>query len=444
MDRLAEHLGEHSARGLAHAVGQAVGSGVFAPGQRLPPIRTVASVLGLSPTTVSAAWVLLARAGTIHTDGRRGTVIVAARPGRPTRYRRALEGHTRFPVDLSTGVPDPALLPDVRPTLRRLRATASPGSYLDEPVLPELLDVLHGDWPFAAEQITVTDGAMDAIDQALAGRVRFGERVVVEHPCFPPLLDLLETLGAHTVGVPVDHEGLLPDRLAEALRAPAAAVILQPRAHNPTGASLSTQRAADLAGVLRGRDLLIIEDDSAGAIASAAPVSLGRWLPDRVLHVRSYSKSHGPDLRLATLGGPRALVEPIVERRLLGQGWTSRLLQRILLDLLTDPDSVAAVRAARREYARRRRLVTTALRRRDIDLPDGDGINLWLPVHDEPSALLSLASHGIAAAAGSPFELLPDSTPHLRITVGLIAERPAEIAGHLATAATAGVRGVRR
>ncbi len=64
------------------------------------------------------------------------------------------------------------------------------------------------------------------------------------------------------------------------------------------------------------------------------------------MHVRSFSKSHGPDLRIAALGGPRDLVDRIVARRMLGPGWTSRMLQTILLDLLTDGTSLDAVTEA--------------------------------------------------------------------------------------------------
>jgi DNA-binding transcriptional MocR family regulator len=83
----------------------------------------------------------------------------------------------------------------------------------------------------------------------------------------------------------------------------------------------------------------------------------------RTVHIRSLSKSHGPDLRLAAVGGPAAILDLILERRLLGQGWTSRLLQHLPLDLLQDPACIAAVSKARREYARRRRLVGPALAR---------------------------------------------------------------------------------
>ncbi|MBN9620320.1 MAG: GntR family transcriptional regulator, partial [Actinobacteria bacterium] len=187
-----ERMSEPTARGLANAVGQAVGDGVLGEGDRLPPIRTVAVQLGLSPTTVSAAWSMLARAGTIHTDGRRGTVVADRRAG-PTRYRRALRLDAPFSLDLSTGTPDGDLLPDLQPALRRI-ATSTPFTYLDEPVLPALADALAAEWPFAAERITVVDGAMDALQLIAESHLRFGDRVAVEEPNFPPLLDLLDSL----------------------------------------------------------------------------------------------------------------------------------------------------------------------------------------------------------------------------------------------------------
>src|SRR5665647_1851133 len=86
-----ERLELPSARGLAQAVSRAVRDGALAPGAKLPPIRAVATQLGLSPTTVSAGWALLARSGAIRTDGRRGTPIAGLQDPAPGRYRRALE-----------------------------------------------------------------------------------------------------------------------------------------------------------------------------------------------------------------------------------------------------------------------------------------------------------------------------------------------------------------
>jgi len=425
---------ELTARGLADAVGRAVGEGALPPGAKLPPIRWVADELRMSPTTVSAAWQLLRRSGTIQTDGRRGTVVTTPRTSGPGRYRAALRGRHGFTLDLSTGVPDPLLLPPLPPFSG---VSPAPGSYLDEPVLPELTTVLRDSWPFPAERLTVFDGAMDAIDQIASSLLRLGDRAVVENPCFPPLLDLLDALGVRVIGVETDRAGMVPSSLVGALRQRPAVVFLQPRALNPTGASWSGRRATALAAVLlRSPRTYVVEDDSAGHVASAPLHSLGSLLPGRTVHVRSYSKSHGPDLRLAAVGGPAAVLDPVLERRLLGQGWTSRLLQSLLLNLLTDPASRAAVRHARDEYARRRHLVVSALNDCGVAMPPGDGLNIWLPVADEQAALIALASEGIAVAAGAAFAPGPSpGPPHLRVTVGLLTADHAAVAARLAAAA---------
>ena len=430
-----ERLEEHSSRGVAQAVSRAVRDGELRPGARLPSIRVLATGLGLSPTTVSAGWALLARSGAIRTDGRRGTTVADLRDPVPGRYRRALERQPDFALDLSTGIPDPALLPNLGTALGDLTTAAIPGSYLDDPVLPGLLDVLKAQWPYAAEELMVVDGAMDALDLVSRTLLRFGDRVVVEHPCFPPLLDLLESIGVEVVGVPVDDDGLRPQPLTAALGSHTSAVFLQPRAQNPTGASMTADRAEALAPILAHAGMPVVEDDSAGAVAATSPISLGQWIPDQVIHIRSFSKSHGPDLRLAAMSGPSDLLREVIHRRELGQGWTSRVLQRVLLSLLTDPRVVADIDRARDEYTRRRVALVAALSSRGVQVAGGDGLNLWVPVHDESAAIVRLASQGVGVTPGSPFDVIAGGGAHVRVTAGLVAGGHEELAAILAAAA---------
>ncbi|MEO8519195.1 MAG: PLP-dependent aminotransferase family protein [Dermatophilaceae bacterium] len=437
LEAIEERIDELSSRGLARAVSSAVRDGALRPGSRLPPIRVLATALGLSPTTVSAGWALLARSGAIRTDGRRGTTIADLRDPVPGRYRRALGRQLDFALDLSTGIPDPALLPDLGPALGDLNTAGIPGSYLDDPVLPGLLDVLRAQWPYPTDELMVVDGAMDALDLVSRTLLRFGDVVIVEHPCFPPLLDLLESIGVEVVGVPLDEAGLLPESLTEALtsRGHISAVFLQPRAQNPTGASMTRRRARDLATILARTGTPVIEDDSAGAVAATPPISLGQWIPGQVIHIRSFSKSHGPDLRLAAMGGPSDLLREVIHRRELGQGWSSRVLQRVLLNLLTDPTAVADVDRARDEYTRRRAALVAGLTSRGVQVAEGDGLNLWVPVHDESAAIVRLASQGVGVTPGSPFEVIPDGGAHVRVTAGLVSQGHDELAEILAAAA---------
>jgi DNA-binding transcriptional MocR family regulator len=443
ISELENRMDQPTAKGLATAVSRTVRDGVLRPGDKLPPIRELAHQLAFSPTTVSAAWGLLARAGTLRTDGRRGTVVADVSAPREGRYRQALEHQTGFALDLSTGIPDERLLPGLSRALRAVTTAGTPLSYLDDPVLPELAEVVAASWPYPAPALTVVDGALDALDLVIRTTLRYGDRVVVEHPSFPPLLDLLEAAGADVVGVPMDAEGMLPDALAEAAATPAVAVFLQPRSHNPTGISITPARAAALADVLRGSETLVVEDDSGGAISVAPDVSLGSFLPERTVHIRSYSKSHGPDLRLAAMSGPVEVVGEVRHLRQLGQGWSSRLLQRVLFNLLTDDRTQGDVARARAEYARRRELFVSALSERGIEVGGSDGINLWVPVHDEAAAIMRLASSGIGVAPGAPFSVLPTDQGHVRVTVGLVGRDIESVADVIATAARTGGWGSR-
>jgi DNA-binding transcriptional MocR family regulator len=416
---LVETVEDRSAKGIALSLSTAIDRGVLRAGERLPPIRRVARDLQVAPATISAAWSQLARAGLIETDGRRGTRVREASVG-PRRYRKALDSQAGYRVDLSTGLPDPRLLPDLHAAMQRVPRDETVHSYLEEPVVPALRAVLEEQWPNAVQALTVVDGAMDAHSQFVAAHLRFGDRVAVEQPCFPPLLDLLEMAGAVPIAVAYDACGPVVADVVAAMDAGAKVLFFQPWGQNPSGRSLSPERAATLAAALEGRDVVVVEDDSAGGTPSGPQVSLGAFLPDRTVLVRSYSKTHGPDLRLAAIGGPAAVVEPMVERRYLGQGWSSRLVQSILLDLLTDARTQAHVAEARATYAARTKTVADALAARGVDVPGRDGINVWVPVADQGAALLHLAAAGIRAAGGDPFWLTPPPTDHIRITTSSI------------------------
>lgn len=398
---------DKSPRGIAAAVHRMIRAEQILPGDRLPTVRELALALSISPATVSEAWQALGSVGAIQARGRAGTFVRdVSEPTRPTRYLGIAGAPVdAAAVDLSTGTPDPYLLPALHEAIERFSsgATAWTSSYLDEPVLPALREHLEASWPFRAQRLTVVDGALDALSRIVDQIVGLGDRVVMESPGFPPLIDMLDRAGAEVIAVAMDEQGVIPAELARALAAAPVAVFVQPRAQNPTGTSMTRLRSSQLAEVLAGSRAWVIEDDHCGEISIAADVSIGQFLPERIVHIRSYSKSHGPDLRIAAVGGAAEVIDPLVARRMLGPGWTSRLLQAVLLDLLTHADPQESVSAARVAYARRGTLLREKLKDRGIDTSPGDGINVWVPVSDERSALITLAASGIRVAPGSPF-----------------------------------------
>lgn len=441
MKGVASSVEEATPHGIAAAVARLIHTGDLAPGDRLPTVRELAADLGVSPATVSHAWQALSSVGLIISRGRSGSFVrTTPRKWLPPRFQPLAGQLEATRLDLSTGTPDPELLPALGPALSRVSLRAGTVSYLDQPVVPELERVLRDTWPYDVDAVTVVDGALDAISRSMDQVLRFGDRVVVEDPGFPPIFDLVDQVGAVRVPVGLDEHGMRPDLLERALLQRPTAILLQPRAQNPTGWSMTRDRARQLAEVIRhsrhASDAIVIEDDHSGEIAVTPDVSLGTWLPDQVLHIRSFSKSHGPDLRIAALGGPAELIDQLVARRILGPGWTSRMLQTMLHDLLTHPDPVAAVKNARRRYRARQQGLSAALGAQGLHLAPADGINTWMPVADERAAIVQLAAAGIRVAAGTPFQAT-DSGGFVRVTVGAVREDFSSGAAELAAAARA-------
>jgi DNA-binding transcriptional MocR family regulator len=197
---------------------------------------------------------------------------------------------------------------------------------------------------------------------------------------------------------------------------------------------MSPARAEALAALVEGTDVLVIEDDHSGDICTAPDVSLGSWIPDRTAHITSFSKSYGPDLRLASVAGPASIIQPLVDRRMLGPGWSSRLLQAVLVRLLADPQTARVIDVARATYAQRREAVCAALRTHGVRVSGDDGLNIWIETPDEQATLIALASHGIAVAPGTPFMWAPEPRGHIRVTVGLVADDHTGLADTIAQA----------
>ena len=102
--------------------------------------------------------------------------------------------------------------------------------------------------------------------------------------------------------------------------------------------------------------------------------------------------------------------------------------------MLTDSATREAVEVARLTYASRRRDLVAALAAHGVATSGADGINLWMRVDNQRSALLTLAAQGIGVAPGDPF-MVRDDAAHVRVTVGLIDDDLDGIARRLADAA---------
>lgn len=398
---------------IAANIERGIEEGALRPGVSLPSVRALATQLGVSPTTVAAAFKDLRS---------RGLVVTRSRSGAHVSWRPPVAGSwlgTVAPAgvrDLASGNPDPELLPDLTSALRRIEPPRQ--LYGGDPADPQLLELARvelGQAGIAAEDVVVVNGALDGIERALAAQLRQGDVVAVEDPGFAGLFDLLRALGLALRPVAIDERGMVPAALAAALDEGASAVVINPRGQNPTGASLDEERTVALKRVLdRDPEVMVLEDDHLGPIAGTPRLTLtaGRtcWAA-----ARSLAKSLGPDLRLAVLAGDPHTISRVRGRQAVGPGWVSHLLQRTAATLWADPKVAHDLEKATTTYSKRREAFISALAEHGIEAEAPSGLNVWLPVPDETSIVQALQAQGWAVAPGAPFRL--QAEPAIRVTI---------------------------
>lgn len=383
-------------------------------------MRELAAELGVNPNTVAAAYRTLRERGVIETAGRRGSRI-RRKPVTTARELSRLEVPPGV-RNLSDGSPDPALLPALTEAFAAAVAHADrePVLYGEAAVDAELARLARADLDADGVPdgpVTVTSGALDAIERVLAAHLRPGDAVAVEDPGWRSVLDLAPALGLRTLPVGVDDDGPLPDDVRGALRSGARALIVTDRAQNPTGAALSATRARALRSVIGEHpETLLIEDDHGHRIVDL-PLHPLAGVTHHWAFVRSVAKAYGPDLRLAVFTGDPVTADRVQGRQRLGPGWVSHLLQRAVVRLWAS--GAVDVRAVAAAYGQRRDTLIGALAERGVEAYGRSGMNVWVPVPDETGPVARLLHSGWAVAPGAGFRV--SSPPGLRITVSTLA-----------------------
>jgi DNA-binding transcriptional MocR family regulator len=387
------------------------------PGDLLPPVRELAEMLGINRNTVASAYRRLCEAGIAVADGRRGTSI--SLPPSAGEQEGVIFGDTL--VDLADGNPAPDLL--IPAESMSLDGLTKPHLYGDETILPELR-ILGMRWlgPDCPEvpHLELTNGAIDAIERIVTGVLIAGDRVAVEDPCYLGTMNALRLSGMQAVGVEIDSEGMVPKALEAVLEAGARAVLLTPRAHNPTGCSLTSTRARALRRVLaKYPDTLLLIDDHFALVAESEYHSVLHNKSLRWALVRSVSKGFGPDMRLAFVGCDADTGARLRARLAPGMHWVSQILQTIVLNCLKSSEVQDHLQHARARYASSRRQFVAVLKSAGImsEIRAVDGLNVWLPLAvDERAVIEALAARGWRVRQGSAFAV-DKANPAIRVTI---------------------------
>lgn len=239
------------------------------------------------------------------------------------------------------------------------QGTRSRGLYGDAEGLHELRDGIARHAAFSrgvrcgAADILVTNGAQQALDLIARVLVERGSTVAMEEPGYPPARQLLGAQGARVVGVPVDREGLVVERIPDGTRL----IYVTPAHQFPLGVAMSERRRKALLARADELGAIVIEDDYDSEFRyEGRPADSLQSMDERglVAFVGTFSKTLSPDLRLGYLVAPPAVLEAVGTAKHLTDWHTSTQAQWALAKFIADGNLHRHIRRCHAVYAARR------------------------------------------------------------------------------------------
>ena len=166
--------------------------------------------------------------------------------------------------------------------------------------------------PTSSEQVLVVSGSLQALDLVNTAFLRPGDVVVAEEATYGGMISKVARRGARCVGVELDDDGIVPQRLEQMLDeltaegTPPRFIYTIPTVQNPTGSVMPAERRREILAIARHFGAPIFEDECYSDL---------QWTGERpptlraidcadsegqsvVIYCGSFSKSIAPALRV--------------------------------------------------------------------------------------------------------------------------------------------------
>ena len=406
---------------IAAALASAIRDGELQPGDRLPAQRLVAGRLGVDLTTVTRAYTAAADQGLLEGNVGRGSFV-----------RRPPDDDDPGLVDLSMNLPPPpdgvslgALLGETLDSILRRTDAATLMAYH-----PEFGSLgqrrAAAEWlaPFVGERspdgLLVSPGAQAALAATLSVLCRPGDTVVSEPLTYPGFRQVAAQLGLRIIACPSDDDGPLPAALADlcARHRPAAAYLI-PTMQNPTALTSPLARRRELADVLRGAGVWLVEDDPYSPLLRTPLPAISSLAGERSIYIGTLAKSLSPGLRIAFVACPSAQDAQRIAAALRAVAlMPAPLMAALATAWIREGKAATLLKAVRAEAVARRAL---AAERLPAAVGSAESLHVWLPLPPGASAepLREAAQRrGLALVTHEAFAVGPTDQAGVRISLG--------------------------
>ncbi len=417
-------------------------SGALQPGDQLPSIRSLAETTRVNKLTVIEAYSVLEADGLVHARQGAGyfvssppitypqstshfsppqEVILSEQQGGSffNVYMASLSAHQQTGmINLSGGFPEDSGLEDLQRIARR--AMNQVGSTLFNYDLPQGQLTLRQQLSrmlvqrgleVTPENLIITNGSKQGLSLAFHYYVQPGDWVIVESPTYHGVLDILSSLKARVIGIPMTAEGMNLELLEQYLHTHRPKLIYTiSTLHNPTGVTTSQAHRSLLLRLAQRYKCVILEDNAYEGLnfEPVPPPIKALDQQDVVTYIGTFSKTLMPGIRVGYMVVTGEHYQPLMERKLLHDLHVSTVSQAIISEYLASGHYRRHLAHLQSKHQQSRNAMLNALERyfpaeASWTVPNG-GLFLWVQLPSSlsmPAFCQAALSHNVFITDGT-------------------------------------------
>lgn len=217
------------------------------------------------------------------------------------------------------------------------------------------------------DELVITSGAQQAIETCAKIFCNEGDAVICENNSFIGSLNAFRSYGAKLVGVETDNDGMLPEKLEEALKKhPRTAFIyVIPNFQNPMGITTSFERRKAILELAYKYNVHIVEDDPYGELRFVGidvPSIKSMDTKGYVIYAGSFSKVLSPGLRVGYMIAAKNIISKATVALQTSTVHTNIWAQMLAYRFITEVDFEEHLNNLRQIYKRKCDLMLNSLK----------------------------------------------------------------------------------
>jgi len=288
-------------------------------------------------------------------------------------------------------------------------------------------------FPVHEDSVVIGCGGHHALSVIILATGLSGGKVLVDPVTYNGFIGLSSMFNITLVPCPIDENGIKPEAIADlCTEHDIKAVYLMPTIHNPLCYIMPLQRRQEIVEVARRFNLVLIDDDAYGFLATEALPNFAHLAPECGFYIYSFAKILAPGMKTSYILVPEKWKMQATNAAWMTSSGPVTLYNRLVSNWVEE-GIVKKVIEEKRQVAREKQKLTASVLNKHKYLTQATSYHFWLPLPQSANAYQfgeNLSAQGVDVVTSAGYNVSGDTKYNgIRVALGNVSDEKILIQG---------------